>query len=108
MSGIGSDEPSRSVWYRRTFDITPKQLDGAVLLRFGAVDHRARVWVNGKFVGEHEGGFTPFVFEIARFLHTGSNELVVKAEDGYDREIPRGKQMWERMPQQCFYTSMTP
>lgn len=107
LSGIGSDEPSRSVWYRRTFDITPEQLDGAVLLRFGAVDHRARVWVNGRFVGEHEGGFTPFVFEIARFLHTGSNELVVKAEDGYDREIPRGKQMWERIPQQCFYRNTT-
>lgn len=107
LSGIGSDAPSRSVWYRRSFAVTEEECSATVLLHFGAVDYRARVWVNGQYVGTHEGGFTPFAFEVQQYLHKGENTLVVKAEDSYSRELPRGKQMCGRMPCSCFYRNTT-
>lgn len=107
LSGIGSDAPSRSVWYRRSFAVTEEECSATVLLHFGAVDYRARVWVNGQYVGTHEGGFTPFAFEVQQYLHKGENTLVVKAEDSYSRELPRGKQMCGRRPCSCFYRNTT-
>ena len=107
LSGIGSDAPSRSVWYRRSFAVTEEECSATVLLHFGAVDYRARVWVNGQYVGTHEGGFTPFAFEVQQYLHKGENTLVVKAEDSYSRDLPRGKQMCGRRPCSCFYRNTT-
>ncbi len=49
-------------------------------LRFGAVDYHAYVWLNGKRVGEHEGGFTPFAFEVTKLLRDGDNRLTVGAD----------------------------
>lgn len=107
LSGINTDMTSRSVWYRRRLTVTDQELSGAVLLHFGAVDHFARIWINGQYVGCHEGGFTPFYFEISSFLIPGENTLVVKAEDSYSRELPRGKQMWNKEPRSCFYRNTT-
>ena len=107
LSGIGSDAPSRSVWYRRSFAVTEEECSATVLLHFGAVDYRARVWVNGQYVGTHEGGFTPFAFEVQQYLHKGENTLVVKAEDSYSRELPRRKQMCGRRPRSSFYRNTT-
>ncbi len=107
LSGIHTDEPSKSVWYRRSFTVEEEELCGSVLLRFGAVDYIARVWVNGQYVGCHEGGFTPFYFEVSSLLKPGENVLVVKAEDSYAQEVPRGKQVWGREPRTCFYRNTT-
>ncbi|MCX6622064.1 MAG: glycoside hydrolase family 2, partial [Acidobacteria bacterium] len=105
-SGIGDTSFHPWVWYRRTFQVPaawPKP--GRVLLNFGAVDYRARVWVNGRFAGEHEGGNTPFQFDISPLLEKGGNVLVVRAEDPpTDRSIPRGKQYWEPKSRSIFYT----
>jgi beta-galactosidase/beta-glucuronidase len=63
LSGIGDTSYHPWVWYRRAFT-TPTEWKGRrLLLHFGAVDYRAMVWVNGKFAGNHEGGFTPFVLD---------------------------------------------
>ena len=52
------------VWYRRHFQV-PAELHGKrLLLHFGAVDYHARVWLNGQLMGEHRGGYTPFVFDV--------------------------------------------
>lgn len=107
LSGINTDMTSKSVWYRRSLTVTEKELQGTVLLHFGAVDHIAKVWINGQYVGCHEGGFTPFVFEVGSYLQPGENTLVVKAEDSYAQEIPRGKQMWNKEPRSCFYRNTT-
>ncbi len=107
LSGINTDMTSKSVWYRRGFTVTEEELIGSVLLHFGAVDHVARVWLNGQYVGCHEGGFTPFYFEVSHYLTAGENTLVVKAEDSYARELPRGKQMWNKQPRSCFYRNTT-
>lgn len=94
------------VWYRRTFRVPGAWSKPArVLLNFGAVDYRARVWVNGRMAGGHEGGNTPFRFDITPLLTTGENVIVVRAEDPpTDRSIPRGKQYWEPESRGIFYT----
>ena len=65
-----------------------------VWLRFGAVDWRADVWVNGRKVAEHEGGYTPFEADISDALdRDGENVLVVRAFDPTDPDLPTGKQV---------------
>ena len=64
------------VWYQRHFIAHPKPGQRA-FLRFGAVDYHAYVSLNGKRVGEHVGGFTPFAFEVTGLLRDGDNRLTV-------------------------------
>ena len=107
LSGIGTAETCENVWYQRSFTVSEAELAGAVLLHFGAVDYTAKVWINGSYVGRHDGGFTPFQFEVSRYLYPGGNVLTVKAEDDYSREKPRGKQVWAKDPTLCFYVNTT-
>ncbi|MEO7143640.1 MAG: sugar-binding domain-containing protein [Bryobacteraceae bacterium] len=105
LGGIGDTGFHPVAWYRRTFSIPPEWKDRRVLLKFGAVDYRASVWVNGRMAGAHEGGNTPFGFDITPLLKAGTNTLVVRAEDPpTDRSIPRGKQYWELKSRGIFYT----
>lgn len=107
-SGIGDPSFHPWVWYRRTFSIPEAWKDRRVLLHFGAVDYRAMVWVNGRLAGSHEGGHTPFYFDITPLLEKGSNTLTVRAEDPpEDRSIPRGKQYWEPASRGIFYKRTT-
>ncbi len=107
-SGIGDRASHAYVWYRRVF-LLPDEWQGRhVLLHFGAVDYRATVWVNGKLCGEHEGGHTPFKFDITTFLTAGPNHIIVRVEDPpRDRYIPRGKQHWQDHSESIFYTRTT-
>lgn len=94
------------VWYRRMFTIDKTDIKN-VLLHFGAVDYHTKVWINHEYAGEHFGGNDSFCFEIARFLKKGNNEIVVLAEDKDSCECPRGKQIWSRKPERCWYTATT-
>jgi beta-glucuronidase len=67
------------VWYQRRFTAHPKPSERA-FLRFGAVDYHAYVYINGRFAGEHEGGFTPFAFEVTNLLRDGENRITVGAD----------------------------
>ncbi|MEW6357521.1 MAG: sugar-binding domain-containing protein [Planctomycetota bacterium] len=107
LSGIGDTDFHRAVWYRRTFTIPKNWARKRVLLHFGAVDYRATVWVNGSEVGTHQGGYTPFVFDITGQLGR-KNTLVVRAEDHTPSgEQPRGKQCPELKSRGCLYTRVT-
>jgi beta-galactosidase/beta-glucuronidase len=92
------------IWYRRSFSIPKKWIGERILLHFGAVDFEATVWVNGKKVGEHRGGYDGFTFDITDAIaHPGPNELVVSALDPTDAGTqPRGKQV--RKPHSIWYT----
>jgi len=96
LSGIHQAQGAPKVgWYRRRFTI-PKTFpsDQKVWIRFGAVDWRADVWVNGRKVAEHEGGYTPFEADISdAVVHAGENVLVVRAFDPTDPGLPTGKQV---------------
>src|SRR4051812_33218316 len=57
-----------AAWYRRTFELSTLNLstlpEAVMILHFGAVDYHATVWLNGAQVGEHEGGYLPFEFDV--------------------------------------------
>ncbi|HXH06679.1 MAG TPA: glycoside hydrolase family 2 TIM barrel-domain containing protein [Vicinamibacterales bacterium] len=107
-SGIGDPSFHPVVWYRRAFSLPPDWHGRRVLLKFGAVDYRASVWVNGRFAGEHEGGHVPFGFDITPLVTRESNTIVVRAEDPpTDRFLPRGKQYWELRSESIWYTRTT-
>ena len=69
-----------TVWYRNRFNYEVKS-DKRVFLHFGAVNYEAIVFVNGKEIGKHLGGFTPFNFEVTSVLKTGVNSVVVKVDN---------------------------
>jgi beta-galactosidase/beta-glucuronidase len=108
-SGIGATELFRGCWYRRAFDVPPLQIDERLILHFGAVDYEAFVHVDGILVGHHEGGFTPFFFDISDYVAGKSHvTLHVRAfDDPLDLAKPRGKQTWEREPQSIWYPRTT-
>lgn len=82
-----------AAWYERTFAAPEIRDNERLFLRFGAVDFSARVWLNGRYIGEHEGGFTPFEFDITDHIQAGDNRLTVRVYDPQDNaEIPIGKQ----------------
>jgi beta-glucuronidase len=66
-----------TVWYKRQFNYELKN-DKRLFLYFGAVNYLADVYVNGEKIGSHEGGFTPFQFEITKQVKNGANSLIVK------------------------------
>ncbi len=107
LSGIGETAFHDVVWYARAFEYAP-DLNGRLLLHFGAVDYRATVWVNGIHVASHEGGHTPFSADVTQALIEGGNVVVVRAEDpSRDVTIPRGKQYWKEKSEGIFYTRTT-
>lgn len=106
-SGIGREEPVENVWYKRKFSLEKGQRGGRVLLHFDGVDYRCKAWVNGQFVGSHEGGYARFSFDVTNVVRTGENLLVVKAEDSMDLEIPRGKQRFRPQSDYCWYVQTT-
>jgi beta-galactosidase/beta-glucuronidase len=97
------------VWYRRSFAVTPGQRAGRLVLHFGAVDYRARVWVNGRLAASHEGGHTPFSADITPLLVDGAEQVVVvRAEDQpTDLRQPRGKQFWREELRNIWYHRTT-
>jgi len=92
LSGVGRLlEPDQALWYER--ELAAKPVSGKrTLLHFGAVDYRTAVWVNGKEVGQHVGGHTPFSFDITDALNPSGNRLVVRVEDATEGYQLRGKQ----------------
>ena len=74
-----------TVWYRRTFDFSKSTSQGGgserTLLYFGAVSYEAIVFLNGKELGRHIGGFTPFCYDVTDVLREGQNSLVVKVDN---------------------------
>lgn len=102
-SGIGDTGFHSNCWYQREFDLPPGE--GNVLLHFGAVDYRARVWVNGQFMIEHEGGHTPFNIDITSVLNeNGPQTVTVWAQDDpHELDKPRGKQDWQLEPHSIWY-----
>ncbi|RPH35114.1 glycoside hydrolase family 2, partial [bacterium] len=72
-----SVQPGTYAAYRRTFDLPGDWAGKRIKLRFDGVHSSCRVWVNGVDVGEHEGGFTVFEFDVTAQLTPGSNSITV-------------------------------
>jgi glycosyl hydrolase family 2 len=99
LSGIGKGaEIHERVWYRRTFDVPPAWRRQRIRLNFNASDWHTTVWVNGREMGLHQGGYDPFSFDITGALKKpGPQEVVVAIYDPADPRKsayqPKGKQL---------------
>ncbi|TDH21298.1 beta-glucuronidase [Segetibacter sp. 3557_3] len=85
-----------TVWYKKSFDYARSLSGGRTFLYFGAVNYRADVYLNGRKLGSHKGGFTPFNFEVAdTLLKATGNFLVVKVDNKRSAdEIPTLNTDW--------------
>jgi len=107
LSGVRKQFDSRRAWYRREFSVPPAWEGKRVMLNFGAVDWEATVYVNGRSVGTHCGGYDSFGFDVTPFINReGANEIIVSVFDpGNDLGIAVGKQENSRFdnPQRYAY-----
>jgi hypothetical protein len=92
LSGLQRHEDR--MWYRRTFTVPSSWKGQRLILHFGAVDYDAKVWVNGRQVATHRGGYDGFDVDVTNVLRrSGPQELIVWAEDLTDETFqPIGKQ----------------
>ncbi|SMC78358.1 glycoside hydrolase family 2 [Lentzea albidocapillata] len=103
LSGLERHEDH--MFYRRTVSVPHDWRIGSgqrLKLNFGAVDYHAKVWVNGKLVAEHTGGYTAFSADITDALKRGEQEIVVAVTDTTGPHQPKGKQ--SPNPSGIFYT----
>ena len=70
-----------SVWYRTKFDVNKSAPDHRLFVYFGAANYEADVYLNGKKLGKHIGGFTPFAHEITKLAKDKGNSLVVRVNN---------------------------
>lgn len=111
-SGIGRREVHEIVWYKRKIDFFFPE-NGAeenrqrILLNFEGADYQTQLWVNGKYQGSHEGGYTRFTFDITDALEQGTGIVVVRICDSLSTQQPRGKQRWLGENFDCWYVQTT-
>jgi len=108
LSGIGTEDEHDVVWYGRTFTVSSNDLDKykTWLLKFGAVDYETQIWLNGKLVGSHIGGYDSFSFDVSSII-SKQNELIIKVIDRH-LDQPRGKQAEHgTTPKDIIYTRVT-
>ena len=107
LSGVGRHiTADDALWYSTSFSIPRKWKGQEVWLNFQAVDWSTEVWLNGRRVGSHTGGYTAFSFNITPYIIKGKQELVVKVLDATDNdEQPRGKQVSN--PDGIWYTPVS-
>lgn len=108
LSGVGKKVGKENrLWYHREVTLPPSFKSKITLLHFGAVDWQCDVYVNGKKVGDHKGGYDPFTFDITSSLGGALKfTLTVGVWDpSDDGPQPRGKQVKE--PHSIWYTPVT-
>ena len=106
LSGVRKRiEAEDIMFYGRRFEV-PEEWDGKrIIVHFGAVDQTAKIYVDGKYAGSHEGGYLPFSIDITDILSSSkeddtgrntdegfSHSLIVEARDSLDHKYPWGKQ----------------
>jgi beta-galactosidase/beta-glucuronidase len=108
LSGIGFLDFMPAVWYKRTFTLPANWAGKKVLLHFEACDYETTVWINGQKVGTHEGGYTPFYFDITAYLQPEENIIIVRARDDVrSGRQATGKQSHRLESYSCLYRRTT-
>ena len=107
LSGIHNTDFITDCVYSRVIDVTRADLDGRLVLHFGAADYTTEVYVNGIKAGTHAGGYTAFETEITPFVKVGKNRITVAVHDDITDNVPSGKQSKKRESFGCFYTRVT-
>lgn len=104
-SGINDQNYHPRCWYKKEFKFKPKE-GQRLILHFGAVDYQAKVWLNDSYIGCHEGGHTPFDFDITSYLKNDDETQTIflcADDDPLDLTKPRGKQDWQKDPHSIWY-----
>jgi hypothetical protein len=104
MTKVGE---ANRLWYRRAIDVPAGWRDRRTMLRFGAVDWDATIFIDGREVGSHKGGYDGFSIDVSGAVTPGQrHELVISVWDPTDAGTqPRGKQVTN--PRGIWYTSVT-
>lgn len=108
LSGVQKTVTDKNVlWYHRNFEIPRSWSGQKVLLHFGAVDWETTVYVNGKKLGIHQGGYDPFSFDITNALNKSDNQEIIVAvwDPSSNGSQPIGKQ--KTNPEGIFYTPVS-
>lgn len=107
LSGVERQlRPEEYLWYRREIFVTERPEKKRLLLHFGAVDQCCALWVNGKAVLRHVGGYLPFTADITDAVREGNNEICLRVQDYSDTSYhSRGKQTLNRGG--MFYTAQS-
>ncbi|KXT04964.1 hypothetical protein AC578_10331 [Pseudocercospora eumusae] len=110
-SGINERGVHQVLWYERRIEdlrsFEEKAEAFRLLLRLGAVDYHAKVWLDGQYIGEHQGGHVPFdldLTEAIQFAQSACRLTIRVFDSAYDLTQPRGKQYWGPQPESIFYT----
>lgn len=74
--------------YRKTVTLKKEDLEGRLLLHFEGAANYSKVYINGEFIGEHKGGYTPFSFDITNVVSSGKNVIAVMLDSTERPEIP--------------------
>ena len=108
LSGIAHTDFINAAAYRKSFTLSEEEISGKVVLHFDAVDYIARLYVNGKFVGSHQGGYTAFSFDITKYVNVGENTIFLVVKDDVRSGLqPKGKQCSNYESGGCDYTRTT-
>jgi beta-glucuronidase len=75
-----------SLWFKKSFDYQKSDPANRLFVHFGAANYRTDVYVNGKKIGMHEGGFTPFTFEITEHVKPTDNFMVIRVDNQRKKE----------------------
>ena len=108
LSGVEnlSLDPGMILYYKKIIDLSKIENKGRFLLHFGAVDQTTTLYINSKKVGEHDGGYHPFYFDITNYIENiGQTEIVVKVIDNYGADgaaigkqgEPRGRIYYQKI-----------
>ena len=109
LSGIGHVDFMRQVWYHRKVAVPEKWRGRKILLNFGAVDFECEIFVDGRAVDQHFGGFASFSVDLTPYVEAGGeHDLVVRVfNDPAAVGQPRGKQCDKYASYGCLYTRVT-
>lgn len=108
LSGIESEEVHYILWYHKKIKIEKEQIeDNKMILNFEGSDYKTKIWINGHYVGENEGGYSRFSFEIEKYIVQGDNDITIRVEDSLSKDQPRGKQRYKKESWECWYIQTT-
>ena len=107
LSGVMKDfKDNQTIWYEKDIEIPQNWTNKNILLHFGGVDWKCKIYINDIYVGTHSGGYSPFYFDITDKLKKGLNKLIVKVIDPSNKGYqPRGKQIL--IPTNTYYTAIS-
>ena len=107
LSGVAHTDFINAVWYTRKIDVPENWAGKRVILHLDACNHTTTVFVNGKRVGEHFGGYTSFAFDITSYLGEENRITVYAESDLQSGKQLSGKQSRVLESRGCYYTRTT-